>query len=109
MCVDFYNYFQYGMDVLLSGTTHAVKKIILHSNIVSYYSSGSPPSLDPRSNGTSPGLSCSSDTSDVHGRLLAQHKLMVRHHFLRIIPGEASDTLMDEAPRISALGDKVWR
>jgi len=31
---DFYNYFQYGIDILLSGTTHTVKKIILHSNIV---------------------------------------------------------------------------
>ena len=31
---DFYNYFQHGIDVLLSGTTHVVKKIILHSNIV---------------------------------------------------------------------------
>jgi len=29
----FYNYFQYGIDILLSGTTHTVKKIILHSNI----------------------------------------------------------------------------
>jgi len=29
----FYNYFQHGMDILLSGTTHLVKKIILHSNI----------------------------------------------------------------------------
>lgn len=32
---DFYNYFQHGIDVLLSGTTHKVKKIILHSNVVS--------------------------------------------------------------------------
>ncbi|KAF8304781.1 UPF0183-domain-containing protein [Clavulina sp. PMI_390] len=29
----FYNYFQHGMDILLSGTTHKVKKIILHSNV----------------------------------------------------------------------------
>ncbi|KAK7470533.1 hypothetical protein VKT23_001958 [Stygiomarasmius scandens] len=29
----FYNYFQHGLDFLLSGTTHVVKKIILHSNI----------------------------------------------------------------------------
>ncbi|KAI0320670.1 hypothetical protein OF83DRAFT_1103606 [Amylostereum chailletii] len=28
----FYNYFQYGMDFLLSGSTHVVKKIILHTN-----------------------------------------------------------------------------
>lgn len=32
--VDFYNYFQYGMDFLLSETTHVVKKIILHTNVV---------------------------------------------------------------------------
>jgi hypothetical protein len=30
---DFYNYFQHGIDVLLSGD-HVVKKIILHTNIV---------------------------------------------------------------------------
>ncbi|THV08445.1 UPF0183-domain-containing protein [Dendrothele bispora CBS 962.96] len=29
----FYNYFQHGLDFLLSGTTHVVQKIILHSNI----------------------------------------------------------------------------
>lgn len=32
--LDFYNYFQYGIDFLVSGVTHKVKKIILHSNIV---------------------------------------------------------------------------
>lgn len=31
---DFYNYFQYGIDFLVSGVTHKVKKIILHTNIV---------------------------------------------------------------------------
>lgn len=34
MFADFYNYFQHGIDFLISGTTHAVKKIILHTNIV---------------------------------------------------------------------------
>ncbi|KDQ12751.1 hypothetical protein BOTBODRAFT_34211 [Botryobasidium botryosum FD-172 SS1] len=29
----FYNYFQHGIDFLLSGTTHKVKKIVLHSNV----------------------------------------------------------------------------
>jgi hypothetical protein len=32
---DFYNYFQHGIDFLLSDHTHIVKKIILHSNVVS--------------------------------------------------------------------------
>lgn len=32
---DFYNYFQHGIDFLISGTTHTVRKIILHTNIVS--------------------------------------------------------------------------
>lgn len=31
---DFYNYFQYGMDFLISETTHVVKKIVLHTNVV---------------------------------------------------------------------------
>ncbi|EIN10434.1 UPF0183-domain-containing protein [Punctularia strigosozonata HHB-11173 SS5] len=29
----FYNYFQYGMDILISGDTHNVKKIVLHTNV----------------------------------------------------------------------------
>jgi len=29
----FFNYFQYGIDFLISGTTHIVRKIILHTNI----------------------------------------------------------------------------
>ncbi|KAI0347234.1 UPF0183-domain-containing protein [Trametopsis cervina] len=29
----FYNYFQHGIDFLLSGTTHVVKKVVLHTNI----------------------------------------------------------------------------
>jgi len=29
----FYNYFQYGIDFLISGSTHLVQKIILHTNI----------------------------------------------------------------------------
>ena len=32
---DFYNYFQHGIDFLISGTTHVVIKIVLHTNIVS--------------------------------------------------------------------------
>ena len=32
--IDFYNYLHHGVDVLLDGSTHLVKKIILHSNIV---------------------------------------------------------------------------
>jgi hypothetical protein len=32
---DFYNYFQYGIDFLVAGDKHIVKKIILHTNIVS--------------------------------------------------------------------------
>ena len=32
---DFYNYFQHGIDFLISGVTHTVRKIILHTNIVS--------------------------------------------------------------------------
>jgi phagosome assembly factor 1 len=34
---DFYNYFQHGIDFLLSDHTHIVKKIILHSNVVSVF------------------------------------------------------------------------
>jgi hypothetical protein len=32
---DFYNYFQHGIDFLITGDTHIVRKIILHTNIVS--------------------------------------------------------------------------
>ena len=33
-CLDFYNYLQHGIDFLISGNTHTVKKIILHTNVV---------------------------------------------------------------------------
>ena len=32
--VDFYNYFQFGVDFLISSSTHLVQKIVLHTNIV---------------------------------------------------------------------------
>lgn len=32
---DFYNYFQHGIDFMITGDTHVVRKIILHTNIVS--------------------------------------------------------------------------
>lgn len=32
--LDFYNYFQHGIDFLISEHTHLVKKIVLHSNVV---------------------------------------------------------------------------
>lgn len=35
LLLDFYNYFQHGLDFLISGSTHIVKKIVLHSNVVS--------------------------------------------------------------------------
>ncbi len=31
---DFYNYFQHGLDFLISSTSHIVQKIVLHTNIV---------------------------------------------------------------------------
>ncbi|KAG8887318.1 hypothetical protein FRB98_000246 [Tulasnella sp. 332] len=31
--IDFYNYFQYGMDCLIDGVTHTVRKVVLHSNV----------------------------------------------------------------------------
>ncbi len=31
---DFYNYFQHGIDFFISSSTHVVKKIILHTNVV---------------------------------------------------------------------------
>jgi hypothetical protein len=34
--LDFYNYFHHGLDILLSGSDHRVKKIILHTNVVSW-------------------------------------------------------------------------
>lgn len=30
---DFYNYFQHGVDFLISGSTHIVRKVILHTNV----------------------------------------------------------------------------
>ncbi|KAK7060581.1 hypothetical protein VNI00_001347 [Paramarasmius palmivorus] len=33
IAADFYNYFQHGIDFLISGIDHKVKKIVLHSNV----------------------------------------------------------------------------
>lgn len=33
---DFMNYFQHGLDFLIDGDTHTVKKILLHTNAVKY-------------------------------------------------------------------------
>ena len=81
---DFYNYFQYGIDFLISGTNHVVKKIILHSNLVgacvftSHISFLTPP--------ISQGLHCFNNTSDARGQSRGSQKMtkMVRppgHHF----------------------------
>jgi len=37
----FYNYFQYGLDFLISETTHIVKKIVLHTNVTPPHGSAS--------------------------------------------------------------------
>jgi hypothetical protein len=44
---DFYNYFQHGIDFLISDHTHVVKKIILHSNVVSAFCSSIPRNSSP--------------------------------------------------------------
>jgi hypothetical protein len=36
---DFYNYFQHGLDFFISGSTHTVNKIVVHSNIASLFHS----------------------------------------------------------------------
>jgi hypothetical protein len=72
---DFYNYFQYGIDFLISGATHTVRKIILHTNIVSpttaYIVSGlsvvAPNSL---------ARLCSIDTNDARGRSRGCQRMM---------------------------------
>ena len=82
--LDFYNYFQHGIDFLISGRTHKVKKIILHSNLVgtcvftSHISFLTPP--------ISQGLHCFNNTSDARGQSRGSQKMtkMVRppgHHF----------------------------
>jgi len=35
-CTDFMNYFQHGLDFLIDGDAHTVKKILLHTNTVRY-------------------------------------------------------------------------
>ena len=35
-CTDFMNYFQHGLDFLIDGDAHTVKKILLHTNAVRY-------------------------------------------------------------------------
>ena len=62
---DFYNYQQYGIDFLLSGSSHTVKKVILHSNVVSSVHSDRG---FPRLISDSPEPLYFSGTKGVHGR-----------------------------------------
>lgn len=62
---DFYNYFQHGLDFLLSDNTHVVKKIILHTNVVSTIFVVFPLLPYPYRSRARP---FSSGTNDVHGR-----------------------------------------
>lgn len=70
MVSDFYNYFQYGLDFYLSGSTHTVQKIILHSNVVRNQ-------LPSRLDTTIEMLyslvpTCFRDTNAAHGRSVSQ-------------------------------------
>lgn len=70
--LDFYNYHQHGIDFLISGTTHTVKKIILHTNIVCHTD---PDKMTKSHQLDSPGRHCSRDTNVVLGRLKAIRKM----------------------------------
>jgi len=72
---DFYNYFQYGIDFLISGATHTVRKIILHTNIVSPATPNTVPGLSAVVK-NSPDHLCSIDTNDAHGRLRGCQRMM---------------------------------
>lgn len=72
---DFFNYFQYGIDFLISGTTHIVRKIILHTNIVSSTTADMIRWLSVGIK-TSPVHLCSIGTNDVHGRLKGFQRMM---------------------------------
>lgn len=75
--LDFYNYFQYGIDILISGSTHVVQKVILHSNVV-----GVDSILDIASHADacsgSRDLTCSNGINGVHGRSKSQFSRPLR-------------------------------
>ena len=64
---DFYNYPQYGIDFLISGATHTVRKIILHTNIVGLITTDIVYGLNVDPTNSLAHL-CSTDTNDAHGR-----------------------------------------
>ena len=71
--VDFYNYFQHGIDFFISSSAHVVKKVILHTNVVCllyvFF-------CNPQINKVSLVRLYSNDINDVAGRLRGSPKMM---------------------------------
>lgn len=70
---DFYNYLQHGVDFLVDGTTHVLKKIVVHTNVVRVDLRSS----DVRTYGhiSSLGRPCSRGTNDAPGKSKASLKM----------------------------------
>ena len=72
---DFYNYFRHGIDFLISGATHTVRKIILHTNIVSPIATDTISKLNVAITNSLVHL-CSTGTGGAHGRSRGYQKMM---------------------------------
>lgn len=70
---DFYNYFDHGIDFLISDSTHIVKKIVLHTNVVSVVALVT--QLITNCHLESLALRCSNDTRDALGRSKALQRM----------------------------------
>lgn len=87
--LDFYNYFQHGIDFLISSSDHVVRKIILHTNIVRSPRCHCLPRL--LNCPCSLGLRYFNVTKDVTGKLRAFQKTMKTVKLLRFYLNVADD------------------
>lgn len=105
--IDFYNYFQHGIEFLISGSTHVVRKILIHTNVVSMISSISPCTLHLIR--FSLDLPYSRGTNDVLGKLKASQKMTKMVNIIHIISSfPIESTAIDSPPRMRFY-DRVCR
>lgn len=102
---DFYNYFQHGIEFLISGSTHIVSKILMHTNVVSMNLSGFLCVFDlPR---FSLDLLYSRDTNDVPGKLKASQKMTKMVSIVYVISTLYIEMVVTDSPPRMRFYDRV--
>ena len=96
---DFYNYPQYGIDFLISGATHTVRKIILHTNIVGFITTDVFCGLSVDATNSLAHL-CSTDTNGAHGRSRGCQRTMKMVGTSPSCPPAPSPSFLDFPPSV---------